>query len=249
MNMKHDNCAVKTDLFYRKSWFSCTGNTFCNNTKHTYECLNIVFLFHCFIVSLFYCVHQNNSMWIKGALDFCCYTLVIPIIPCFLHPVFYIIPCFCFTLYIPLLQLFGAPCLYYIISCFCYTLYIPLFHVFVTPSMFHYSMYFLLPVLSLNPWFCYTLYIQFFRVLLHPVYCIIPCFVKPCIFHYSMFLGHLYIPLFHLFVKPIILHYSIFFNILYIPLFRVFQGGRISFTSTNKLSTEYIYSCFSRFIQ
>ena len=46
-----------------------------------------------------------------------------------------------------------------------------------------------------------------FETLLYSLFCL---FVKLCIFHYPMFLGHLYIPLFHLFVKPCLLHYSMY---------------------------------------
>ena len=46
-----------------------------------------------------------------------------------------------------------------------------------------------------------------FETLLYSLFCL---FVKLCIFHYPMFLGHLYIPLLHLFVKPCLLHYTMY---------------------------------------
>ena len=108
-----------------------------------------------------FCVHQKNSVWIKGALA--------------TSPSF---PRFCYTFFIPLFHVLF------------YTLYIPLSHVFVTHSMFHYSMVFYTPsIFHYSVFFTHCiLYIQFFRVLLHHVNSIAPCLFTLCIFHYSNFL-------------------------------------------------------------
>ena len=176
MNIKHDNCAVNTHLFHFKSWLSCTGNTY-NNTKYIYECLNVVFLFHCLTDSLFVFTKKiscgSKARCYKSFIATFLLHLFYSIIPCFiLHP----------RLYIPLSQVFVTHSIFH-------------YSGFFTPSIFHYSGFFykLYTVYSIFPCFVtpckfhcsmsfYTLYIPLFKFLLNPVCAIIPCFWNTFIF-------------------------------------------------------------------